>query len=237
MIPAVTKRCSPAGNLPVLPQMATFLHWIETHASLLNEVLGVLFALIYLWFSIRQKIWLWPFGILTSFFYILVFYHSRLYADMGLQVYYLVVSIYGWYHWLFGGKGGERDTLPVTRISGNQLLPLAGITFGIYWILVFLLTWLPRRLGIPASQMIYWDAFTTAGSIVATWLLARKKLEQWLIWIVVDLVSMGMYIYKGLYLTVFLFFVYTTMAVAGYFAWKKELFAEKSIMEPGQGEV
>ncbi len=201
----------------------TVTQWLLAHETFFMEALGVFFALIYLWFSIRQKIWLWPFGILTSFFYILVFYRSRLYADMGLQVYYLVVSFYGWYHWLFGGGGGRRDALPVTRLSRPQLPVLAAVTFAIYWILVFLLTYMPQWLDVPPSQMRYWDAFTTAGSIVATWLLARKKLEQWLIWIVVDLVSMGMYIYKGLFLTVFLFIVYTVMAVVGYLTWKKEM--------------
>ena len=98
---------------------------------------------------------------------------------------------------------------------------LLGVTFAIYWILVALLTFLPRWLEIPSSQMIYWDAFTTAGSIVATWMLARKMLEHWLLWIVIDLVSLGMYLYKELYLTAFLFLVYTVMAVVGFREWKK----------------
>ena len=207
---------------------ATLVNWILMHASLITEVLGVLFALIYLWFSIRQNIWLWPFGLLTSFFYILVFYNSRLYADMGLQVYYLVISVYGWYHWLYGGKSDRKDALPVTRTTKQQGIRLFLITFVIYWILAALLTYLPGWLGIPGSQMICWDAFTTAGSIVATWMLARKILEHWLIWIVVDLVSMGMYIYKGLYLTSFLFIVYTVMAVVGFLEWKKDLHKEAS---------
>lgn len=213
---------------------ATLVNWILMHASLITEVLGVLFALIYLWFSIRQNIWLWPFGLLTSFFYILVFYHSRLYADMGLQVYYLVISVYGWYHWLYGGKSDQKDALPVTRTTKQQGIRLFLITFVIYWILAALLTYLPGWLGIPGSQMIYWDAFTTAGSVVATWMLARKILEHWMIWIVVDLVSMGMYIYKGLYLTSFLFIVYTVMAVVGFLEWKKDLHKEASA---GNGEA
>jgi nicotinamide mononucleotide transporter len=201
--------------------MEIVMHWLLVHTALITEVLGVLFALIYLWFSIKQNIWLWPFGLLTSFFYILVFFHSRLYADMGLQVYYLVISLYGWYHWKYGGQGGKEDNLPVIRTGKKEAGFLLLASFVIYWILVGVLTWLPRRLGIPSSQMILWDAFTTAGSIVATWMLARKMLEHWLIWVVVDLVSMGMYIYKGLYLTAFLFLVYTVMAVVGYREWKR----------------
>ncbi len=210
------------------------IHWFRMHTVLITEVLGVVFALIYLWFSIRQNIWLWPFGLLTSFFYILVFFQSRLYADMGLQVYYLVISVYGWYHWLYGGGSEGKDTLPVSRTTRARGLRLLLITFVIYWILVALLTYLPGWIDIPSSQMIYWDAFTTAGSIVATWMLARKILEHWLIWIVVDLVSLGMYIYKGLYLTSFLFLVYTVMAVTGFVTWKKDMLREEKEKEEGQ---
>lgn len=199
------------------------LHWINGNGSFLIELLGVLFALIYLWFSIRQKIWLWPFGILTSTFYILVFFRSQLYADMGLQVYYLVISIYGWYHWLYGAPGKTRDALPVSVTGRRMAVILLLITIAVYWILVLALKYIPVWLEIPASSLLYWDAFTTAASIVATWMLARKLIEQWLVWVVVDLTSMGLYIYKGLYLTSGLFMVYSVLAVVGYLAWKKDL--------------
>jgi len=198
------------------------LHWFTLHSSLLIEILGVLFALIYLYFSIRQNIWLWPFGILTSAFYIYVFYHSRLYADMGLQIYYLVVSIYGWYYWLYGGKSGKKDSLGISFVTLKSGLFLLLLTFVVYWLLLATLKNVPRWLDIPASQLIYWDAFTTAVSIVATWMLARKIIEQWWVWVVVDAVSMGLYIYKGLYPTAGLFLVYTGLAVVGYFQWKKD---------------
>ncbi|HHJ11249.1 MAG TPA: nicotinamide riboside transporter PnuC [Bacteroidetes bacterium] len=198
-------------------------NWFIRHNALITELLGVLFALIYLWFSIRQKIWLWPFGILTSALYIYIFYHSRLYADMGLQVYYLMVSIYGWYNWLYGGKKGEKNSLPVSTVNARMTWVLLSVTFVIYWVLVWMLKNIPHWLNIPSSQLIYWDAFTTAASIVATWMLARKILEQWLVWVVVDGVSMGLYIYKGLYLTAGLFLVYTLLAVVGYLQWKKDM--------------
>ncbi|MCD6201160.1 MAG: nicotinamide mononucleotide transporter [Bacteroidales bacterium] len=201
-------------------------NWFILHSALIIELLGVLFALVYLWFSIRQKIWLWPFGILTSAFYIYVFYHSRLYADMGLQVYYLVVSIYGWYNWLYGGKKGKKDTLPVRAVNRRITGILLSVTFVVYWVLVWMLTFIPHWLAIPSSQLIYWDAFTTAASIVATWMLTQKILEQWLVWIAVDAVSMGLYIYKGLYLTAGLFLVYATMAVIGYLQWRQGMNAE-----------
>ncbi|NOY37772.1 MAG: nicotinamide mononucleotide transporter [Chlorobi bacterium] len=200
------------------------------------EYLGVIFALIYLYFSIRQKIWLWPFGILTSAFYIIVFFRSRLYADMGLQVYYLIISIYGWYYWFNGGQPGKKDSLPVSKVTLRQGVWLAVVAFGIYWVLVWTLKTIPAWLDIPASQLIYWDAFTTSASIVATWMLARKMIEQWWIWVVVDATSMILYIYKGLLPTAGLFLVYSGLAVAGYYAWKKNISStEKSGVVSGKG--
>lgn len=197
------------------------LQWLKENPGLIIEGLGVITALIYLFFSIRQKIWLWPFGILTSAFYIYVFFKGRLYADMGLQVYYLIISFYGWYFWIFGAKG--QDKLKVAVLDPKLTRNLLFLTFVIYWLLVLALKILPSWLEILPSDLLYWDAFTTAASIIATWMLARKIIEQWLVWIVVDLVSMGLYIYKGLYLTSGLFFVYTVLAFVGYREWKKEL--------------
>ncbi len=195
--------------------------WLRGNPGLIIEGLGVITALVYLYFSIRQKIWLWPFGILTSAFYIYVFFKGRLYADMGLQVYYLVISFYGWYFWIFGTKG--QDKLKVTVLSRKLTFRLLALSLLIYWILVLALKKLPSLLDISPSDLLYWDAFTTAASIIATWMLARKIIEQWLVWILVDTVSMGLYIYKGLYLTAVLFLVYTVLAFVGYWQWKKEL--------------
>ena len=198
------------------------LNWVYEYPSIVIEILGVATALAYLYFSVRQKIWLWPLGILTSLFYIYVFFEGRLYADMGLQIYYLVISFYGWYFWLLGGKNSTRNSLKVTKLGAKLSLSLIGIGVIIYWLLVFALKAIPPMLDIPASDLLYWDAFTTAASVIATWMLARKILEHWLVWIVVDTVSIGMYIFKGLYLTSGLFFVYTLIAVYGYFEWKRD---------------
>ncbi len=207
----------------MLVLISDLFHWLQKNPNLIIEGLGVITALIYLYFSIRQKIWLWPFGILTSAFYIFVFFNSRLYADMGLQAYYLLISFYGWYFWLTGGKKQNAKRLKVSFLSRKLGLTLLLITFIIYWLLVWVLNVLPTLLEILPSDLLYWDAFTTAASIVATWMLTRKIIEQWLIWIVVDLVSMGLYIYKGLYLTSGLFLVYALLAIYGYYEWKKEM--------------
>ncbi|MCB8994841.1 MAG: nicotinamide mononucleotide transporter [Bacteroidales bacterium] len=185
------------------------------YSELFIEILGVVTGLIYLYFSIKQNIWLWPWGIVTSLLYIVVFFQTKFYADMSLQIYYFGISIYGWYFWL---RGGDKDKpgLPVIRIRPVGWIFIVLIVLALTLISGFILR------DFTDSPLPFWDAFTTAGSVVATWMLARKYLEHWLIWIVVDLVSIGTYISKGLFPTILLFTVYTAMAVYGYFEWKKE---------------
>jgi nicotinamide mononucleotide transporter len=180
------------------------------------ELLGVIASLVYLYFSVKQIIWLWPFGIISSALFIFIFFSSKFYADMGLQVYYLGISIYGWIYWLRGGTGDEGK-LKVSRISGRLawLLGLTGLV--IFLLLVFTL----KRF--TDSDVSWGDGFTTAGSILATWMLARKILEHWLVWIIVDTVAAGLYVYKGLYPSSVLYTIYAVIAVLGYLQWKKEL--------------
>lgn len=180
------------------------------------ELLGAILGLIYIFFSIRQNILTWPTGLLTSAFYIVVFYQSGFYADMGLQVYYVIISIYGWYFWLSGKQNKDKKQLPV-RTTSIQLWIKLGVAFlAIYAVILFIL------LKFTDSTVPFMDTLTTALSIIATWMLAKKYIEHWLIWIFVDFVSVGLYIYKGLWPTVILFAVYTAMAFWGYSEWKKE---------------
>lgn len=200
-----------------------FLSWTGNNADLLIELFGFLTALIYLYFSIKLKIWLWPFGILTSSLYIYIFYISSLYADMGLQVYYVLISFYGWYHWVHGVNHNKDSNLSISTLSGSLALKLLLILFVIYWIIVFILLKGPAYFDMPPSDLPYWDAFTTSVSIIATWMLARKIIEHWIAWIIVDSVSFGLYIYKELYITVVLFLIYTILAFVGFYKWKKDL--------------
>jgi nicotinamide mononucleotide transporter len=191
------------------------MDWLSNHYV---EVFGALTGILYVVLEIRQSIWLWPLGLITSSVYIWVFFSSKFYADMGLQTYYVIISIYGWYWWLKGGeKKYDKEVLPVTGISKRLAIILAAVfilLFALIWIILVSWTDSPLPLG---------DAFTTALSIVATWMLARKIIEHWILWVVADLVSMALYIYKGLYPTVVLFAVYTVMAVIGYNEWRKTM--------------
>ena len=195
---------------------------VDNNADLLIEFFGFLTALVYLFFSIKQKIWLWPFGILTSSLYIYVFYISSLYAVMGLQIYYVLISFYGWYHWVYGASHNKSSNLTISTLSFSLAIKLFVIFFIFYWIIVFILFKAPAYLGMPSSDLPYWDAFTTSVSIIATWMLARKIIEHWIVWIIIDSESIGLYIYKELYITVVLFMIYTILAFIGFYEWKKD---------------
>jgi len=178
------------------------------------EILGVFFSLLYLLFSIKQNLLLWPMGMIGAILYMVVFYQSKFYADMGLNGYYFFISIYGWVIWS-KGKKGDKDGMPVTRIRLKQGVILAMITVVAFTGTGFILD------RYTDSPIPYWDAFTTALSFTATWMLARKILEHWIIWVIVDVVSMALYFYRGLYPTFLLFAIYTVLAVIGYFQWKR----------------
>jgi len=191
--------------------------WLEDN---IIEVLGAIAGLVYLYFSVKQIIWLWPFGILTSLLYVYVFYNSRFFADMSLQIYYFVISFYGWYYWIRGGKSksvSNDNVLKVSRLKLKMFVILILATIILTIISGYILSEYTK------SDLPWLDAFTTSASIVAMWMLARKILENWLFWIIIDIVSMGMYIYKGLFPTVILFFVYSSVAIIGYYEWRKDL--------------
>jgi nicotinamide mononucleotide transporter len=179
------------------------------------EILATITGLIYLIYSVKGKILLWFFGIVTSALYVYVFYQSKIYADMGINIYYVIISIYGWLHWSFAGNSKEK-VLPVSKMNLKQGLILLAATLVIFIIIAYILK------NFTDSNVAFWDAFITAASISATWMLARKIMEHWLVWVVIDAVSIGLYIYKGLYPTVILFAVYTSLAVLGYYEWQKQ---------------
>ena len=190
------------------------LDWLVSNKI---ELLGAILGIAFIFFSIRQNILTWPTGLATSALYIVVFFQSKFYADMGLQVYYVIISIYGWYYWIKGNKPENNTTVPVRRTSKKLWLKLIAIALLLYFAILIIL------LNFTDSDVPFMDSFTTALSIVATWMLAKKYIEQWLIWIFVDVISAGLYIYKELWPTVILFAVYTVMAYLGYIHWKKDL--------------
>jgi len=134
-----------------------------------------------------------------------------------LQFYYIAISLYGWYFWTKGGKTDKKEDVPITKLNVKQGMMYLSISIVLFFVYANIL------IKYTDSPLPYWDSFTTALSIVATFMLTRKIIEQWLVWIIVDAVSLGLYIYKGLYPTAVLFTVYTVLAVFGYLQWRKSL--------------
>lgn len=196
------------------------MDWFLSH---LTEILAVIFSLIYLYFSIKQNILLWPFGIISVLLYIYVYFVSSFYADMVLQVFYLIMSIYGWINWKYGKNKPDSELLTIVRIRSSQIFFYGSLFIVIWIIFYFALTYIPGYLNIQPSAFPIWDSFTTSGGIIGTWLLAKKIIEHWIVWIVVDTVAIILYLSKALYPTTILFGVFTIMAIIGYFKWRKEL--------------
>lgn len=189
-----------------------FLSYIQNNWV---EILGTILSLIYLYLSVKQRASLWIFGFLCSVLYTVVFFQSKFYADMTLQVYYMVVSVYGWINWKSSKNKTEKE-LPISRVPVKIIPYLLLITAAIFFAYYFVL--LQTDSPLPKA-----DSFTTALSIVATWMLAKKYIEYWIVFIIVDAVSAGLYFYKDLYPTAILFVFYTIMAVVGYFEWRKTM--------------
>jgi nicotinamide mononucleotide transporter len=180
-----------------------------TPLELISFVLSLLTVLL----NIRQNHWAWLLAIISSAAYGMVFYNTRLYGDMGLQVVFIVVSVWGWHSWLRGGAG--RQPLRVTRLDrAGWTASLAGWAIGFVLLAFFLKTW--TDTDVPRA-----DGFLTAGSLLGQLLLSRKKVENWHAWIAVDILYVGLYLYKNLLLTAILYAVFVAMAAVGLQAWKR----------------
>lgn len=179
------------------------------------ELAGTVTGILGVWLAARQSMWTWPMGLISVSLSIIVFLKARLYADVGLNAFYAITSIYGWYYWLYGGD--KREELPVSHAGLKELalLLLAGIAF------TFSLGYLLDNY--TNADLSYIDSATTSVSLIGYWLLAKKYIENWIVWLVVDTAYVGMYYYKELYLFSGMFFLFLILAAYGYLAWKKSL--------------
>lgn len=181
------------------------------------EILGTAVGVIYLVLEYRASIYLWIAGLVMPAIYLFVYYRAGLYADFGINVYYLIASFYGLYCWLRHPQpdGARRHAAPFLPChTPVRNYPALAIVF-----LVLLLAIAGVLIGFTDSNVPWLDSFTTALSIVGLWMLARKYVEQWLAWILVDAVSCGLYVYKELYFTAALYGAYTLIAGFGYRKW------------------
>ncbi|HWP71641.1 MAG TPA: nicotinamide riboside transporter PnuC [Gemmatimonadaceae bacterium] len=178
------------------------------------EVIAAAFGVISVYLSTRQNIWSWPTAIVNVALYTVVFYQGRLYGQMGLQPIYLALSVYGWYQWLHGGE--QHTELRVSR-AGPRLLGVLAVLSLVLWLA------LAAVLRQTDAALPWLDALLTTTSLVAQWMMTRKILENWLIWIAVDVVYVPMFVSQGLYATAVLYAAFLVLAVMGYAEWRRSL--------------
>ena len=186
-----------------------------------DEWVGVALGTLAVWFLIREDVRAWPVGVAYVFASVTVLWEAQLYANLLLHLAgFLTMNLYGWHFWLFGGE--RRDELPVTRASTAMLGVVAAIAaagavaFG---------AWLAK---LTDAAFPFWDSAILAMSLAAFWLTARKKIENWIVWFAVDVISVGVYLAQGLALYALLYFVYLGMAVWGYRAWLASMSAARA---------
>ena len=178
------------------------------------ELIGTLVGLLYLWLEYRASIYLWAASIVMPAIYIFVYYDAGLYADFGINIYYLGAALYGWAVWKYGNKTNAQAELPITHIPTRNIFK-ASLVFAIALVAI------ARLLIHHTDSDVPWcDAFTTALSIIGMWMLARKYVEQWWVWMVVDAVCVGLYIYKELHFTAALYALYAIVSIFGWMNWK-----------------
>lgn len=185
------------------------IHWLD----ILTTVLG----LIYIYLEYRASIALWIVGIIMPALDIYLYWSHGLYADSGMAVYYTIAAIYGYAVWKFGKKRGQaaKQELPITHFKPRLILP-ATVCFIVAWGAIYYILTMWTNSNVPIT-----DSFINALSFVGLWALARKYLEQWAIWIVVDALCAVLYAYKGIPFKAGLYALYVVIAIMGYFKWKK----------------
>ncbi|UBM63109.1 nicotinamide riboside transporter PnuC [Candidatus Sulfidibacterium hydrothermale] len=184
------------------------------------EIVAAALGILSVWYARKANILVYPTGIVSVLIYVYICYNAQLYADMGINAYYFVFSVYGWIMW--SKKDENKEELPVTYSDKKTWM----ISIGVFLLSLVVIQILLRIF--KAGDTVYWssfvpytDTFTTAVAIVGMWLMAVKKVENWLFWIAADVVSVPLYLYKGLVFTSLQYFVFLVLAVLGYFEWRR----------------
>lgn len=187
-------------------------------ASSWVEAIAVITGLMSVWYARKENILVYPTGIVSVLIYVYLCFTVKLYAEMGINAFYFFMSIYGWVKW--SRKVGDKPARPITWASGREwVYSVAGFVVS-FVVLYFVLK------NYTDSNVPFWDALTTAIFIIGMWLMALKKIENWILWILGDLISVPLYASKGLALTGIQYTVFLALAVAGYLEWRKKLKAE-----------
>lgn len=203
--------------------MGGVIEWTEQvwnllclHSDRILEIVGLIIGLAYLYWEFRADWKVWVAGLIMPAISLFVYWNAGLYADFGIDIYYLLAALYGFWCWRWG-SGQKSHTLPITHTPRPMWLCLSVVFVLIYAGIVYVL------IHFTDSTVPYWDALNTSLSIIGMWMLARKWVEQWLVWLMVDAISTGLYIYKEIYFYAVLYFIYTIIAWFGYREWKRKM--------------
>lgn len=179
----------------------------------LLDIITTILGLTYIFLEYKASLWMWLAGFVMQVLDIVLYYEAGLYADCGMEVYYIAMTVYGFANWKFLHRTSSERT--ISHFEKRYILPWVIATMALWGLIYFLL------VHFTDSRVPLADSFTTAVSFAGIWALARKYLEQWLIWIVVDIVTCALYFYKGIPFKASLYGLYVIIAVAGYFRWRK----------------
>ena len=211
----------------VLPDISSaFAHYLQTTTRL--ELVAVATGFACVWLAARESLWNFPVAIVSCALFIFVYYDARLYSDCYLQVLFIVLNGYGWYEWLYGGRG--KTELPVTHTTFPEWL------VGVLFVIAFTFGFGYYLRHYTDAALPYIDSFTTAGSIVAQYQLTRKRLENWLLWLLVDVIYVPVLWYKELYFVSLLYALYLGLAAYGYWQWRRDLLAPRPAAPLGPAE-
>lgn len=193
----------------------TFPEIVNTIFSFMSpmELVAVVFSLICVVLTLKNNIWCWPTGLVGVVAYTYVFYGAKLYSDVILQLFYIIMQFVGWYEWLHGGA--KKDKLLITNLTNKEKALWTG------GILAATILWGAFMTRFTNASLPYPDAFTTVGGISAQWLLCVKKLQAWILWVILDISCIIIYLIKDLNITAGLYAVFLVLATMGYFKWKK----------------
>ncbi len=179
------------------------------------ELIAVAFGLTCVWFMKKESVLAFPIGIVNVLIYVYIFFYAKLYANAGINGFFFIMSLYGWYNWT--RKDSNEDTIRITRCSRKEVM-LNGIAAVVFFVIIRVLL-----VQYTTSRIPSWDAATTAVYIIAQWLLSRKKIENWILWISADSVMIGLCAWEGLYFSSFQYLVFTIIAVLGFREWRTKL--------------
>ena len=182
------------------------------------EIVAFILALGMVGFNIRELHWGWPLAVVSSLMYFALFWKSRLYGDASLQIFFALIALWGWWQWLRGSRSTtDNARLHVARLSRSGILWTIAVSALLWPVTGYFL----KRY--TDTDVPWWDAFPTALSVVGQYLLGRKYIENWLMWIVVNVASVALFAYKGLWLTVILYTLFIALSVVGWRAWQRRL--------------